>query len=82
MHFKSLRLEPPRAELSGKPHRSFQVALHQVEVAKLIAGEGAHRFAQQFGAWLSYKRSGTSSGIAVLFCLRRLIEIDAAEPNH
>src|SRR6266478_1030003 len=39
LHFESLRLEPPRAELSGKLHRSSQVVPHRVEVAKLIAGE-------------------------------------------
>src|SRR5207253_200622 len=75
LHFESLRLEPPRAELPGKLHGSFQVVPHRVKVAKLIAGEGAHRFAEQFGAWLSHKRSGTSSGVAVFFCLQRLIEI-------
>src|SRR6202022_4736089 len=60
----------------------IQVALHQIEVAVLIAGERTHGFAQQFGAGLSYKCGGASSSVAVFFCLRHLIEIDAAEPNH
>ena len=82
LHFESLRLESPRAKLSSKPHRSVQVALHQIEVAVLVASEHAHGFAQQFGAWLSNKCGGASSSVAILFCLRYLIEIDAAEPNH
>ena len=82
MHFESLRLESPRAKLSGKPHRSVQVALHQLEVAVFIASEHAHGFAQQFGAGLSNKCGSASSSVAILFCLRYLIEIDAAEPNH
>src|SRR5580704_1685889 len=82
LHFEPLRLEPPRAKLSGKPHRSIQVALHQIEVAVLIASEHAHGFAQQFGAGLSYKCGGTSSSVAVLFCLRHLIEINSTEPDH
>ena len=39
LQFEYSRLEPPRAKLSGKPHHSIQVALHQIEVAVLIAGE-------------------------------------------
>src|SRR3984893_16689441 len=82
LQFKSLRLEPARTKLSGKPHRSIQVALHQIEVAVLIAGERTHGVAQQLGAGLSYKCGGASSSVAVFFCLRHLIEIDATEPNH
>ncbi len=82
LHFKSLRLEPPRAKLSGKPHRSIQVALHQIEVAMLIAGERTHGLAQQLGARLSNKCGGASSSVAVFFCLRHFIEIDATESNH
>jgi hypothetical protein len=37
-----LRLEPSRAKLSGKPHRSIQVALHQVEVAVLWLVRDSH----------------------------------------
>jgi hypothetical protein len=82
LHFKSLRLKSPRAKLSGKPHRSAQVALHQLEVAVFIASEHAHGFAQQFGAGLSYQCGSASSSVAILFRLRHLIKIDAAEPDH
>ena len=81
-HFESLCLEAPRAKLSGKTQRSIQVALHQIEVAVLIAGEHTQGFTEQFGARLSDKRSGAGSRVAVLFCLPYLIEIDATEPNH
>jgi hypothetical protein len=82
LHFESLRLKSPRAKLSGKPHRLAQVALHQIEVAVLIASEHAHGFAQQFSAGLSYKCGGTGSSVAVLFCLRHFIEINSTEPDH
>src|SRR5262245_10937312 len=82
LQFEYSRLEPPRAKLPGKSHRSAQVALHQIEVAVLIAGVRSHALANQFGAGLSNKCGGASSSVAVLFCLQHLIEIDAAEPNH
>ena len=82
LHFETCRLESPCAKLSDKPHHSAQVALHQIEVAVLIASEHAQGFAYQFGAGLSYKCGGASSSVAFLFCLQHLIEIDAADPNH
>ena len=82
LQFESLRLEAPCAKLPGKTQRSIQVALHQIEVAVLIAGEHTQGFAEQFGAGLSDKRCGAGSSVAVLFCLPYLIEIDATEPNH
>src|ERR1700730_18311615 len=46
LHFESLRLEAPRAELSGKLHRTSQVVPYRAELARLMAGEGTQRFGQ------------------------------------
>ena len=48
----------------------------------LIAGVRTHALANQLSTGLSYKCGGASSSVAVFFCLRHLIEIDATEPNH
>jgi|SRR6266446_3651485 hypothetical protein len=71
----------PLNELSGKPRYPFET-LHQLEVAKLIAGEGTHRFAEQLRAWLPDQRGGASGCVAVLLSVQSLIEVDAAETDH
>ena len=82
MHFKPLRFEPPRSQLTAEPHLTLEMDLHGVVFAKLVAGIYIQILGEQFGAGLADQGCGPHRGASVVARLSRFIEIDATESNH
>jgi glutathione S-transferase len=66
LHFKSLRFEPPRAQLTAQPHLTLKMDVHRVVFAELVAGIYIQILGEQFGAWLADQGRGPHRGARVV----------------
>ena len=66
LHFKPLRFEPPRSQLTAEPHLTLEMDLHGVVFAKLVAGIYIQILGEQFGAGLADQGCGPHRGDSVV----------------